>query len=51
MAKKAIHKFYRHLKTLAQFRKCDGVRCDNAENVVYRWAKVTCKRCLAAGGK
>lgn len=41
-----IHKFCRKLKGLAQFRFCDFRRCDMAENVAYRWSKVTCKKCL-----
>lgn len=47
---KIIHKFYRKLKTKAQYRKCDEVRCDFAENAVYQWKKVTCKKCRKKGG-
>jgi hypothetical protein len=50
MGKVTIHKFYRRLKDKAQFRLCDDKRCDNAENVVYRYKKVTCKKCKAKKG-
>lgn len=41
------HKFYRKLKTQAQYRKCDDKRCDFAENVKYQWKDVDCPKCRA----
>lgn len=46
-----IHKFYRDLQKKAQFRLCDDKRCDFAENCVYRYKKVTCKKCKAKKGE
>jgi SUMO ligase MMS21 Smc5/6 complex component len=43
---KVKHKFTRDLINKGQYRLCDGTRCDFAENVVWRWKGVTCKKCL-----
>lgn len=44
-----VCKFKRKLKTQAQYRLCNGKRCDNAENVTYFWARVTCSKCAKKG--
>ena len=41
------HKFYRKLKTAAQYKLCTGKRVDNVEKgLSYFWKKVDCKKCL-----
>lgn len=47
-----VHKFFRKLKSAAQYKLCTGKRVDNVEKgLSYFWRNVTCKKCRKLGGK